>query len=75
MTLLSASQKELQLSARNLAEAEFRINAEKVDRTEEYPWDNISKLNASGFMGMSIPKKPTAGKEGTTLIVFWLLKR
>ncbi len=56
MVPLSEAQKTLQNQARALAEAEFRPRAAEIDRTEEYPWDNVEKLRDAGFMGMTIPK-------------------
>ncbi len=56
MVPLSEAQKTLQNQARALAEAEFRPRAAEIDRTEEYPWDNVAKLRDAGFMGMTIPK-------------------
>ena len=57
LSTLSPSQLDLQAAARELAESEFRPRAAEIDRTEQYPWDNIEKLNRAGFMGMTIPKK------------------
>lgn len=56
MSPLSDEQRELQHAARVLAETEFRPRAAEVDRTEEYPWDNVEKLTKAGFMGMTIPE-------------------
>jgi alkylation response protein AidB-like acyl-CoA dehydrogenase len=56
MTQLSKKQQDLQASARALAETEFRPRAAEIDRTEEYPWDNVEKLTHAGFMGMTIPE-------------------
>ncbi len=53
---LSNSQLELQLAARELAESEFRPRAKEIDASEEYPWDNVSRLAEAGFMGMTIPE-------------------
>ena len=57
MISLSPSQLSLQAAARELSESEFRPCAAEVDRTEEYPWEGIGKLNNAGFMGMTIPRK------------------
>jgi alkylation response protein AidB-like acyl-CoA dehydrogenase len=56
MISLSPSQLSLKAAARELAESEFRPRAAEVDRTEEYPWELIGKLNRAGFMGMTIPR-------------------
>ena len=57
MFTLSERQLELQQSARELAESEFRGRAADIDRTEEYPWENVRQLTAAGFMGMTIPEE------------------
>ena len=57
MFTLSERQLELQQSARELAESEFRGRAADIDRTEEYPWENVRQLTEAGFMGMTIPEE------------------
>lgn len=47
----------LKAAARDLAEREFKPLAAEVDRTEQYPWQSVSKLAEAGFMGMTIPKE------------------
>ena len=54
---LTADQKALQAKARKLAEGPVKDRAAEVDRTEEYPWDNVALLKDAGFMGMTIPKE------------------
>lgn len=54
--MLTTNQTALQLKARTLAQQEFAPMAAEIDATEAYPWQNIKKLNAAGFMGMTIPK-------------------
>jgi len=54
---LTPSQLTLQAAARDLAESEFRPRAAEIDRTEQYPWDSVGKLNQAGFMGMTIPRQ------------------
>ena len=56
MTILSNEQLAIQAEARELAQSVFKATAAHTDATEAYPWDNIAKLNAAGFMGMTIPK-------------------
>ena len=46
----------LQARARELADGPIRERAAEVDRTEQYPWDNVALLTESGFVGMTIPK-------------------
>ena len=55
MARLSPAQLKLQASARDLATRVFMPTAANTDRTEAYPWDNISALRDAGFMGMTIP--------------------
>ncbi|MDX1486710.1 MAG: 3-sulfinopropanoyl-CoA desulfinase [Acidiferrobacterales bacterium] len=54
---LSETQKALQEAARKLAKKEIAPRAADVDRTEEYPWDNVKALTKAGFMGMTIPEQ------------------
>ena len=56
MTILTHEQLAIQTQARELAETVFKATAAQTDATEAYPWDNIAKLNAAGFMGMTVPK-------------------
>ena len=53
---LSPAQQELQARARALAEAHMAPRAAEIDRTEAYPWDQVERLRAGGFVGMTIPK-------------------
>ena len=52
---LTAEQEDLRARARDLAERVIAPRAAEVDRTESYPWDNVTALTESGFMGMTIP--------------------
>ena len=54
---LSAKQKQLQDIAREFANKEIAPRAAEVDRTEQYPWENVKLLTKQGFMGMTIPKE------------------
>jgi alkylation response protein AidB-like acyl-CoA dehydrogenase len=45
----------LRTEVRKLAEGVFRARAAEVDRTEQYPWENVEALKAAGFLGMTIP--------------------
>ena len=56
MYQLSPKQKEIQEAAEILARSEIAPRAAEVDRTEEYPWDNVEKLKQAGFLGMTIPE-------------------
>jgi len=62
MHQLSTAQQALQSRARELAQGEFAPTAAETDRTEAYPWANVEKLRAAGFMGMTLPK--SAGGQG-----------
>jgi hypothetical protein len=53
---LTADQRDLQARARALAEGTFAPRAAAIDRSEEYPWDNVRALVEAGFFGMTIPK-------------------
>jgi 3-sulfinopropanoyl-CoA desulfinase len=53
---LSQTQRQLQDTARKFAEKEIRPQAADIDRSEGYPWDNVSKLREAGFMGMTVPE-------------------
>src|SRR5262249_14525379 len=55
MTLTTA-QLELQKRARALARETIAPRAAEVDRSEQYPWDNVKALVDAGFFGMTIPK-------------------
>lgn len=55
MWQLTDDQVKLQAKARELAEQVIRPRAAEVDRTEEYPWDNVAALQAAGFTGMTVP--------------------
>ena len=53
---LTDDQKDLRAKARALAEGAVADRAAEIDRTEEYPWDNVALLKDAGFMGMTIPE-------------------
>ena len=61
---LTADQKELQARARELARGSFEARAAEIDRSEQYPWNNVEDLKNGGFMGMTIPK--AYGGQGRT---------
>lgn len=56
MLELTDAQARLQRRARELAESVFAPRAAEIDRSEQYPWDNVAKLTEAGFMGMTIPR-------------------
>ncbi|MEO0991327.1 MAG: 3-sulfinopropanoyl-CoA desulfinase [Pseudomonadota bacterium] len=55
MFQLTSQQIELKARARDLAERCFRDRAAVIDRTEDYPWDNVHLLAEAGLMGMTVP--------------------
>lgn len=57
MFYLNDTQRSIQTAASKLAEKHFAHRAAEVDRSEQYPWDNIKHLTNAGFMGMTIPKQ------------------
>ena len=59
---LSPEQRELQQRARALAEGPIAQRAAEVDRTEQYPWDNVELLKDAKLIGMTIP--PQYGGQG-----------
>ena len=42
--------------ARELARGEIAARAAEVDRSEQYPWDNVRALNDAGLMGLTVPR-------------------
>ena len=54
---LTETQKQLQATAWEFAKKEIAPRAAEVDRTEQYPWENVKQLTKQGFMGMTIPQE------------------
>jgi alkylation response protein AidB-like acyl-CoA dehydrogenase len=54
---LTAEQEDMRARARQLAETVIAPRAAEVDRTEQYPWDNVAALKDAGLVGMTIPKE------------------
>ena len=54
---LTENQKQLQATAREFAKKEIAPRAAEVDRTEQYPWENVKQLTKQGFMGMTVPQE------------------
>ena len=52
---LTPPQRALQAKARELARGRIAERAAEIDRTEQYPWDNVALLKEAGFFGMTIP--------------------
>ena len=54
---LTETQKQLKATAREFAKKEIAPRAAEVDRTEQYPWENVKQLTKQGFMGMTVPQE------------------
>ena len=54
---LSAAQRALKESAAALAADAIAPRAAEVDRSEQYPWDNVKALVEAGFFGMTISER------------------
>lgn len=52
---LTPTQRALQAKARELAHGPIADRAAEIDRSEDYPWDNVARLRDAGFFGMTIP--------------------
>ena len=52
---LTPDQRALQAEARALARDVIAPRAADVDRSEQYPWDNVDALQQAGFTGMTVP--------------------
>jgi hypothetical protein len=57
MTKLTESQERLRARAAELAAGVIATRAAEIDRSEQYPWDNVTALREAGFFGMTIPEK------------------
>ena len=57
MFQLSDEQIQIQQTARRLANDVFKAKAAEIDKSEQYPWDNVQVLTDHGLMGMTIPKQ------------------
>jgi alkylation response protein AidB-like acyl-CoA dehydrogenase len=54
---LTPQQEALQQKARELATEVIAPRAAEIDRTEQYPWDNVATLQEAGFTGMTVPQE------------------
>ncbi|MCH7486290.1 MAG: acyl-CoA dehydrogenase family protein, partial [Proteobacteria bacterium] len=66
MFQLSDTQIQIRETARRIAIADIAPRAAEIDRTEEYPWDNVGVLVDAGFMGMTLPRE--LGGQGASLL-------
>jgi hypothetical protein len=53
---LSKDQIALRQQAREIAQTSIAPGAAEVDRSEQYPWDNVRLLTEAGLMGMTVPE-------------------
>ena len=53
---LTREKQALKARARELAREVIAPRAAEVDRSEQYPWDNVAALEDAGFMGLTVPK-------------------
>ncbi len=52
---LNDEQRALRERVRSLAHEVIAPRAAEIDRSEEYPWENVETLREAGLMGMTIP--------------------
>ncbi|MEC9346018.1 MAG: 3-sulfinopropanoyl-CoA desulfinase [Pseudomonadota bacterium] len=53
---LSSAERAIRDRAREVAQQVIAPRAAEIDRTEQYPWDNVAALKDAGFMGMTVPR-------------------
>ncbi len=53
----SPEQRAIRETARRLAIEEFAPRAAEIDRSEQYPWENVARLREAGLLGMTIPER------------------
>jgi len=56
MFILSDDQRAFQARARELAQSVIAPRAADIDRSEQYPWDNVAALKEAGFTGITVPQ-------------------
>lgn len=54
---LTNDQKMLQSEVRKFAEAELAPTAPEIDKSGEFPWDNLKKMAKLGLLGIIIPEE------------------
>ena len=57
MTRLTPEKEDLRARALELADSVIAPRAAEIDRSEQYPWENVAALKDAGFVGMTIPKE------------------
>ena len=58
---LSVEAEQVREVSRRLATELFRERAATIDRTEEYPWDNVTALVSHGLMGHTVDRQYGGG--------------
>jgi len=58
---LTEDQKLFRKEWRRLFEDKFTERAVEIDRTGEFPWDNLQVLRESGLLGINIPEEYGGG--------------
>ncbi|MBT7942369.1 MAG: acyl-CoA dehydrogenase, partial [Alphaproteobacteria bacterium] len=53
---LTETQRQIQDAAAKLAKTVIQPRAADIDKSEQYPWENVKALTDAGFMGMTIPE-------------------
>ena len=53
---LTPEQTRLRERAREVAQGPIAARAAEVDRSEAYPWENLTLLKEAGLLGLCIPK-------------------
>lgn len=66
MAVLNADQLAIRKFSRKFAEQEIAPHAAQYDRTEEFPWENLRKMAAAGFLGMNLD--PSYGGGGADAV-------
>ncbi len=56
MTTLTDTQQQIRDNAARFADEIIAPQAAGIDRSEQYPWENVQALTEAGYMGMTIPE-------------------
>jgi 3-sulfinopropanoyl-CoA desulfinase len=65
-------QRALKEKARALARGEFAHRAAEIDRSEQYPGENVALLRDAGFLGMTIPRTYNGQRIGAATVALGL---
>ncbi|MGQ9852668.1 MAG: acyl-CoA dehydrogenase family protein, partial [Candidatus Oleimicrobiaceae bacterium] len=58
---LSADQRLVQEMVREFAQKELKPMAATIDQTQQFPWDNLTKMAKLGLLGMIVPEEYGGG--------------